>query len=91
MFNLSFYIRTGYVIELVLTWHMKPGMTRWKADPLKPKPFSPVHSARKLSAVFGTTSALRSITILPAFEPPMAMSKKHLGGIAGDFLQLRIG
>ena len=28
---------------------MKSGMTRWKVDPLYPKPFSPVHSARKFS------------------------------------------
>jgi len=32
-------------------WHMKPGMTRWKLDPWYPKPFSPVHSARKFSIV----------------------------------------
>lgn len=39
-------------------------MTRWKVDPLKwsglpepPVPFSPVHRARKFSAVLGTTSA----------------------------------
>jgi hypothetical protein len=36
---------------------MKLGMTRWKEEPLKPNPFSPVHRARKFSAVFGTTSA----------------------------------
>ena len=30
-------------------WHMKLGMTRWKEEPLKPKPFSPVQSARKFS------------------------------------------
>ena len=35
---------------------MKLGMILWKADPLNPKPFSPVHSARKFSQVFGTTS-----------------------------------
>jgi len=40
-------------------WHIKFGMTRWKMEPLKPKPFSPVHKALKFSAVFGTTS-LRS-------------------------------
>ena len=28
---------------------MKLGMTRWKEEPLKPKPFSPVQSARKFS------------------------------------------
>eukprot|EP01033_Poteriospumella_lacustris_P009009 gene9008-gene9810 len=26
-------------------WHMKLGITRWKMEPLYPKPFSPVHSA----------------------------------------------
>ena len=36
-------------------------MTRWNVDPLKPKPFSPVHSARKFSAVLGTTSERSSI------------------------------
>ena len=37
-------------------WHMKPGMTRWKEEPLYhsglpllPTPFSPVHSALQLS------------------------------------------
>ena len=30
-------------------WHMNWGITRWKEEPLKPKPFSPVHSARKFS------------------------------------------
>ena len=30
-------------------WHMKPGMTRWKEEALKPNPFSPVQSARKFS------------------------------------------
>jgi len=28
---------------------MNWGMTRWKEEPLKPKPFSPVQSARKFS------------------------------------------
>ena len=37
---------------------MKLGMTLWKVDPLYPNPFSPVHRARKFSAVLGTTSAL---------------------------------
>ena len=35
-------------------WHMKFGITRWKLEPLKPKPFSPVQRARKFSQVFGT-------------------------------------
>lgn len=36
---------------------MKSVMTRWNVLPLYPNPFSPVHKARKFSAVFGTTSA----------------------------------
>jgi hypothetical protein len=32
-------------------WHMKFGITRWNDEPLNPKPFSPVQSARKFSAV----------------------------------------
>jgi hypothetical protein len=28
---------------------MKSGITRWKDEPLKPKPFSPVQRARKFS------------------------------------------
>jgi hypothetical protein len=35
-------------------WHMKLGITRWKPEPLKPKPFSPVQRARKFSHVLGT-------------------------------------
>ena len=41
------------VAALEFTWHMNCGMTLWKEEPLKPKPFSPVHSARKFSAVLG--------------------------------------
>mmetsp|Transcript_23456 Transcript_23456/g.58103 ORF Transcript_23456/g.58103 Transcript_23456/m.58103 type:complete len:213 (-) Transcript_23456:241-879(-) len=59
-------------------WHMKPGMTRWKGEPLYPKPFSMVHRARKFSAVLGVTSPRISITIFPAGSPPISMSKKHL-------------
>lgn len=39
---------------------------------------SPVHKARKFSAVFGTTSPKRPITILPTSSPPTSTSKKHL-------------
>lgn len=39
----------------------------------------PVQRARKFSAVFGTTSASNSMTILPAGCPPMEMSKKTCG------------
>jgi hypothetical protein len=52
---------------------LKSVMTRWKALPLKwsclperPTPFSPVHKARKFSAVLGTTSARSSISMRPA-------------------------
>lgn len=46
------------------TWIMKPLMMRWKHEPRKWRglpesllmPFSPVHSARKFSAVLGVTS-----------------------------------
>lgn len=72
--------------NFLLTWHMNPGMTRWKADPLKwsslpdrPIPFSPVHKQRKFSAVFGTTSARNSISMRPLRDPPMEMSKKTTG------------
>ena len=37
-------------------------------------PFSPVQSALKFSAVFGTTSLRSSISILPASFPPISMS-----------------
>ncbi len=63
------------------TWHMKSGITRWKADPLKwrglpdlPTPFSPVHKQRKFSAVFGATSVRSSMVMRPAGLPPMVMS-----------------
>ena len=36
---------------------------------------SPVHNARKFSAVFGTTSPRSSMTMRPAGFPPMVMSK----------------
>jgi hypothetical protein len=38
-------------------WAMNPEITRWKAEPAYPKPFSPVARLRKLVAVFGTTSS----------------------------------
>merc|ERR1712168_1391188 len=55
---------------------MKLGITRWKADPLKPNPFSPVQRARKFSQVFGTTSDLNSMMTLPMGAPSAATSKK---------------
>ena len=54
-------------------------MTRWKLEPLNPKPFSPVHKARKFSAVFGTTSARNSMMTRPAGVPPIVISKKTFG------------
>lgn len=44
-----------------------------------PKPCSPVHNARKFSAVLGTTSFRNSITIRPAGEPPIETSKNTRG------------
>lgn len=67
-------------------WHMNPGMIRWKVEPLqcsgfplRPVPFSPLQRARKFSAVRGVMSAQSSITIRPAGDPPIAMSKNTLG------------
>ena len=61
-------------------WHMNWGITRWKDDPLKPKPFSPVQRARKFSAVFGTTSDRNSIVTRPIGSlPPMDISKYTFG------------
>merc|ERR1719397_244884 len=67
-------------------WHMNPGMTLWKEDPLNPNPFSPVHRALKFSEVLGTTSGLRSMVIRPRGAPSAVMSKKHLQAI----LRIRI-
>ena len=67
-------------------WHMKSVMTRWNDEFLKcngfpeaPVPFSPVHNARKFSAVFGTTSARNVISIRPADAPPIEISKNTTG------------
>ena len=38
---------------------------KWRLLPLFPTPFSPVHKARKLSTVFGTTSWARTISTRP--------------------------
>merc|ERR1712149_109364 len=66
-------------------WHMNFGITRWNVLYLKPNPFSPVQSARKFSAVFGTTSVLNSITIRPTFSPPADISKYTFGnGASAD-------
>ena len=61
---------------------MKSLLTRWKVEPLYPKPASPVHSCLKFSAVLGTSSPYRPITILPAGAPPMSMSMKTFFVIA---------
>ena len=44
-----------------------------------PMPFSPVHNARKFSAVLGTISANNSKTIRPTRSPPVSTSKKTRG------------
>lgn len=44
-----------------------------------PTPRSPVHSARKFSAVMGTTSPNSSMTSRPTSSDPMAMSMKQRG------------
>merc|ERR1719444_510085 len=54
---------------------LKLGMTLWNVEALKPNPFSPVHRARKFSAVLGTTSVLSCMTILPTGAPSAVMSK----------------
>ena len=79
---------------------MNCGMIRWKAEPLKcsglpetPAPLSPVHSARKFSAVRGATPPHRSNTIRPASAPPIAMSKKTRlvgAGVASGGAQRRL-
>lgn len=48
---------------------------------MKPKPFSPVHKARKFSAVCGTSSPYNPMTILPTSFPtgfPIPISKYTL-------------
>ena len=59
-----------------LTWHMKPGMIRWKTLPLYPNPFDPVASVRKFFAVFGTASSKSTNSIRPIFSPSIDISKK---------------
>lgn len=56
-----------------LSMRIKNDLPLWKQHPLYqsgfphcPTPFSPVHSALKFSAVFGTRSLNNSITTLPA-------------------------
>ena len=71
---------------------MKLSMTLWKADPLYPNPFSPVQRALKFSAVFGTISFRRVISIRPEGLPPMVISKKHTGlDMLGTWLEKYLG
>lgn len=62
-------------------WHMNPGIIRWNGEFLKWRftppalPFSPVHNARKFSAVFGVTSEKSSKVIRPTSFSPTFMSK----------------
>ena len=71
---------------------MKLSMTLWKADPLYPNPFSPVQRALKFSAVFGTISFRRVISIRPEGLPPIDMSKKHTGlDMLGTWLEKDLG
>jgi len=58
---------------------MKPGMTRWKGDPLYPKPFLPVQSSTKFVAVLGTTSTRTCMVTRPAASPPIEMSNHGFG------------
>ena len=62
---------------------MKPGMIRWKQLPMRwsgwppeEKPFSPVHRARKFSAVLGTCLPYRPHSMRPAASPPIESSRK---------------
>ena len=59
--------------------------------PASPTPFSPVHSARKFSHVFGVTLPYMPKTTRPSGSLPAEMSKKHLdvkvrsGGLSSRF------
>ena len=55
---------------------MKLLMTRWKALPLYPSGLVLVASVAKFLTVLGTTSPNSPISMVPAFDPPMVMSKK---------------
>lgn len=77
LFLLSFLIELTY-------WIIKLGMIRWKIEFLKcnglpacPVPFSPVHKARKFSAVFGTAFPNNPMTIRPpaSADPSISTSK----------------
>lgn len=63
----------------IYTCAMKPGMTRWKGDPLYPKPGVPLQSWTKFSAVLGTTSFRSSIVIFPTGSPFAVILKKQCG------------
>src|SRR6056297_899668 len=53
-------------------------------------PFSPVHSARKFSAVFGVTSLNSSSTTVPAASSPIRISRATLGFSAAVIWRLLI-
>jgi len=59
---------------------MRPETRAETTRPPQPPPLDPpVHSARKFSAVLGTTSARRLISMRPTGSPSAVMSKKTLG------------
>ena len=60
---------------------MNCGITRWKEDPLNPKPFSPVQRHLKFSAVLGTTSGRNSITTRPTSSLFAVISKNTFGNV----------
>ena len=62
------------VREMVNGGEQKGGGGEWPEN-FGEKTNSPVHRARKFSAVFGTTSPRSSMTMRPAGLPPMVMSK----------------
>lgn len=66
-------------LDNLLTWHMKDGMTLWKMESRSPKPLSPVQSALKFSAVFGTIWEKSSMVILPSVWPSAATLRNTCG------------
>ena len=70
------------------------GYLLWKADPWYPKPYSPVHSARKFSAVFGTTS-LKSLKTTLAGVPKVTHGQSEIeirerGKLASVYCQVEV-
>lgn len=68
--------------HLRLTWQTKSGITLWNMELLKPKPFSPVHSALKFSAVLGTMFENNSMVIRPRGSSSAQMSKNTTGFVS---------